>query len=482
MADNEDRGRVPPGYEGGPASGSSRPPGLPWQIVLVLLVGACLSFYLMRGVGLSGDEGFYFGNSSHIAKWLLGLLPGLPFSRFIGPIVGNGWFLPGVSLLLVPVQLPFGGEAPVALARAWVIAVNIGLLAMIARVLLNSGLSVRSVLIGVSASFLVPFYVSFMGCLWGELVATHAAILFMLVVERRIASFGPLLAALCGAAVGAITLCRPQFFLLLALVSMRAVFAFMDGTIGGARKLCVGLATLFCSWSLVIAPWEWAIHARYGPFFLVVSTAEQPFVSDAKYRENHHLTGEPWAAVHGELVAEAARNNRCLFEQIRVSRRELARLSFGERVRLQAQQTHRFYFNENIFLKRFHGIDRAGSLTDWAGGAVRLFNSVSWRLWMVVGLLLMVFPFATGPQQDYRMPLVFKALAGMLALQPIVYLAHGRYYVSLIPLISIFASIALAAGTRVPGHAGTSRVLLRAAEAVSVALAGVTGFLLLYRC
>ena len=89
---------------------------------------------------------------------------------------------------------------------------------------------------------------------------------------------------------------------------------------------------------------------------------------------------------------------------------------------------------------------------------------------------------ATSTARRPPAPGCVEALAGMIALQPILYLAHGRYYVSLIPLISIFASIALAAGARVPGHAGTSRVLLRAAEAVSVALAGATGFLLLYRC
>lgn len=461
---------------GAPTSGGLL--GIPLPILLALLGCAGLSLFLMRGVALSGDEAFYFHNSSHIAACLLGQRPGLTLAQCIDPIVGNGWFGPAMSLLLAPAHLPFGGEAPVAAVRAWTIAVNTSLLALIARALLRSGVAVGPVVCGVAASFLVPFYACFTGCLWGELVATHAAILLMLAVERRIGSWGGVTGVLSGAGIGLITLCRPQFFLLLALVAVRAMLAFSDGTIAGGRRLAVGLLATVAAWCAVVAPWQWAVTTRYGPFFLIVSTAEQPFVGDPNYRVNHRLTGPSWHAVHDHLVAEAARNGRSLSQQIHVSRKELTRLSFADRIRWQALQARRFYLDENKFLDRFHGLDHAHAVPDRAYAAVRSVNSVAWRAWMVVGLVLMVFPFTPGSNRDYRMPLLFKGLAGVVALQPIVYAAHGRYHVALIPIIAVFAAIALAAGSRAPGSTLAVRIVLTAVQAGAVAVVAATAFLL----
>ena len=95
-------------------------------------------------------------------------------------------------------------------------------------------------------------------------------------------------------------------------------------------------------------------------------------------------------------------------------------------------QARRFYFNENKFLDRFHGLDHAHAVPDRAYAAVRSVNSVAWRAWMVVGLVLMVFPFTPGSHRDYRMPLLFKGLAGIVALQPIVLAAVQAGAVALV--------------------------------------------------
>lgn len=478
MAGSDGTGRMPPESAGGSMNATGGSPGLRLAIPLVLLAAGALSLWLMRGVELSGDEEHYYGVAGQIARCILG---DASFAESIGSVVARGWFLPGMAFLLTPVQLAFGGAAPVAVARAWIIAVNVGLLALIARQLLRSGISARWVLWGVSASFLVPFYACFMGCLWGELVAMHAAILFMLVLERHVASFGPLLGTLCGVAVACITYCRPQFFLLLGLVAVRAVLAFADGGIGNPRKLCGGLLTMAATWVVAVAPWQWAIQSRYGPFFLVVSTAERPFVIDEHYRANHGLTGNPWVGVHEHLAAEAARNGLSLRGQIRASAREIPKPSLSERVAHQAAQSRRYYGNDTVFLERFQRIDRAGTLSDPAWRRLQRWNAVSWRLWLAAGVVLMLLPFGAGPNLDYRLPVVFKGLAGLVAVQPILYEAHGRYHVALIPLISIFTCLAVATGTRVPGGSRASRLALRAVQAASLLLVAVTACLLLYR-
>lgn len=479
MAFTAGKDRTSPGSEASPAgtSGGLLEPRL--GILLVLLGGCGLSFSLMRGVELSGDETFYAETAAHVARCMLGRHGDVPLSRLVDPIVGNGWFVPGMAVLLAPVQLLFGGEAPVAWLRGWAIAVNGALLATIGRVLSRSGIPPGYVLVGLAASFLVPFYACFLGCLWGELIAAHAAILVMLLVERRIVSFGVVTGALVGAAIGLVTLSRPQFFLLLALVGLRAGLAFTDGVLGAPRKLCGGLLALVASWCAVVAPWELALQSRYGPFFLTVSPAEQPFVGDAHYRTNHRLTGEPWQAVHDELVAEAARNDRSLHRQIQISSVELTRLSFSARVTRQAEQARKFYFDENRFLERFQRLDRAAAVPDVKWGWARLVNPVTWRACLAVGMLMLLVPFAAGASLDYRMPLVFKGLAGLVAVQPLVYAAHGRYHVALVPIVSVFTAVALAASTRVRGGARASRVVLLAVQVVSVAFVVVTAWLLL---
>lgn len=482
MTGSAGEGRIPPARERGSASVSAGPIGprlsiLRPSILLVLLGAAGLSFHAMRGVELLGDEKFFNAAAAHIARCILG---DVSLRECIDQVVGYGWFMPGLAILLAPAHLVFGGEAPVAFVRAWMIALNAGLLVLIARELARSGMSPRLVLWGVGAGFLVPFYTCFNGCLWGELVAVHAAILLMLVLERSIASFGLRLGALCGAAIGCITCCRPQFFLLLGLVAVRAVLALTDGTIGGSRRLCSGLLALVAAWCAVITPWQCAMYSWYGPFFLVVSTAERPFATDAHYRTNHGLTGHPWISVHGHLMAEATRNGRSLHAQMQASAHELTAPSFSARVVRQAEQAKKFYCQENEFLGRFQGADRAGTPSAGAWSRMQRFNTAAWRLWMVAGTLLLLFPFRAGPNRDYRMPVVFKGLAGLIAIQPVVYHAHGRYHVALIPLISIFACIALAAGTRVPGPGRANGIALRGVQAASILLVAVTAFLLLY--
>jgi len=453
--------------------------GLPLPILLALLAGAFLSFWLVRGVALSGDEQFYLGNATHIARSVLGCHADITFAQFIDLIVGEGWFVPGMSFLLSPMQMLFGGEAPVAWSRAWVITINTALLAMIARVLLASGLSTRFVLFAVAGSFLVPFYTYYMGCFWGELVAIHAAILLMLVIEQRIASYGPRECALWGFVIGCITLFRPQFFLLLGLVAVRAALAVCDGSIAGARRLFGGLFAMVASWCLVLLPWECALNWKYGPFFIVTSPSTAPFVADATYSQKHHLPPNDPFAVHAALMREAAQNGVNLSQQVRVSRKELTQRSLFARLSWQAKQVRKFYFNEDVFLNRFHGIDRAKVLPAWASEAVRCFNSLEWRLWLTAGLVMMVFPFAVGANLDYRMPIVFRGLAGMLALQPIVAWAHGRYHVALVPVISVFVAVALASGTRTWGATHATRTAILVVQTGSVLFALTTIALLI---
>lgn len=477
MTDSAGVGPTPPhAVRGGAAA--PRGPGPRPAILLVLLGAAGLSFTLMRGVELFGDERFYHAAAGHVARCILGRES---LAECIDEVVGYGWFLPGMALLLTPAHLAFGGEAPVAVVRAWMIAVNTGLLALIARELAGSGTSGRRVPWGVVAGFLVPFYACFVGCLWGDLVAVHAAILLMLVLERRIACFGPLLGAACGAAVGCITCCRPQYFLLLGLVSVRAALAFADGMIGGSRRLGGGLLALVAAWCAVIAPWQVALHSRYGPFFLVVSTAERPFATDEHYRAKHGLTGNGWVGAHRALMAEAASNGRNLHEQIRAGVRELATPTFPERVAHQADQARRFYGRENEFLERFQQAGRDGSPSDRTWWLLRGCNAAAWRLWLAAGVLLMLVPFGTGAGLDYRLPVAFKGLAGLIAVQPIVYGANARYHVALIPLISIFACIAVATGTLVPGGGRASRIALRVVQAACLLLVAVTACLLAYQ-
>lgn len=465
--------------------GSAGTPGgqlWPWlQILFTLACGAGLSFFFMRGVAFSGDEVIYNRNAESIARWVLDRGQGMTTTALLDQIVGYGWFVPGVSVLLAPVHYLFVGEAPVACVRAWMILLNCALLALIARELLRSGVPSVLVLVGVSASLLVPYYVCFLGCLWGELIASHAAILIMLLCERLVRRFQPLACATYGAAIGCITLCRPQFFLLLLVVAARCVLAFADGTIHGARKLCIGLLAIVAAWYAMLAPWQYVLQARYGPFFLSTTPSESSFVFNADYLAKRGLTGQAVPGVHLDLVAQAAGSGRSLAQQIQVSRKELTPPPFFTRVGRQALRARKFYFDENRFVTRFQESDSSATLPVWVWERLRQINSVSWRVWLATGLLLAIFPFSPGVNRDYRMPVAFKGLAGLIASQPVFFHAHGRYHVALIPVITIFAAVALAAGTRVPAPSWVVRSSLRVVETGVAVFVVVTLCLLLFR-
>ncbi len=153
----------------------------------ILIFGALLSFVLNNGIAISGDEEFYLSRSSFFVKNIFKVINGeLNFALLVDNIVDRGFFVPGVSIILLPVSFIFAGSPPLYMIRAYAILINILLVFFIYRELVKLGLKQTKAKLAVIIPFLIPYYLYYSGAIWGDLIASHAAILLFLFFERRL--------------------------------------------------------------------------------------------------------------------------------------------------------------------------------------------------------------------------------------------------------------------------------------------------------
>ena len=438
-----------------PATAEPHPPlrawrGLDLAIGMALLVGVLLRVLLFGQVAhtrFSGDEVAYVDGAKALSNLLRDLvsLHGPDTAELSRDLIGSGWFMPGMTLLLTPIYLVAPHAGP-EVTRAW-----LGLLAL--AIYLLAIADVRRTLgrwwaLGLAlVPGLVPMWLLFGYTAYGDLVAGLVATVLitrMIAVLRRCADgFPPRLRD--GALLG---------FLAIATVYLRSSSTPLVCGVGAVGLLALlwsgrrALPPLLLAGGLflaVLAPWSVAasatLHARVitttsVPMALANSFGDRTQVcygmcdpgstiwfSPLRYaREVSRATGVSEVTVLGQMSAFA--------------RRDVTPHSYAQDV---IANWHRYIDEPSAFLFKLHppgekdrGVQQ--SITSWTQ---RVFTPMVWLA--AAGLLIVT---RRSRRAQLLSVLVKIGLFGLL-LQPFVHLAGSRYWTTAAPLAALSAMLAI---------------------------------------
>jgi hypothetical protein len=424
-------------------------------LLLLAAIGA-LSFGIMHPVELSGDEHFYAAGASAIANAVLAIPLGrsLDFSGLVDTLIGNGWFMPGTSLLISPVAILAGGSAPTVVLRACILSVNLALLYLIFCIT-RQRYGGKVALLALAVLPLCPGYILFLSTIWSDLPGVHLALLFCLWLDTRCAEGRPHDPARAGAFIAVVTFIRGLYPPLLAVTSLVRLLPLTQFR-AQRRSLPDWLwktAAMTLVFAILISPWSLTVSERFGSTLTATSTPLSQlamFGSKTYVPRAQIATGidNPFFAIQRYVEQEAAREGRSFKAQAELDRdRVLQELPMSARLVVIAANMRRFFLQPNEFTDRFLDLRcKAGHcLPAWSVKGMRYANVLGWALIGISAGILVALP-AAADGTSYFMSVLWKALICLICIHPLILYAHGRYFVQLVPVIAI------GLGLMVSGH------------------------------
>ncbi|MDC7787417.1 hypothetical protein PQJ75_17535 [Rhodoplanes sp. TEM] len=412
---------------------------------------------LARHVPLSGDEFFYLSASKRVPELLVDAarLDAPRAYAALAALVGPGWFMPGMAVVLAPVSLVTDS---IPVLRLYVGVLNFVLLCVLLR-LLRDEFGGRAPLVYALCISIVPYYSIYAFTLWADLVGTHALLIMVLMFLRRVrtgtiewAGNGPVFRF--GLMLGALTYLRGFYWL---LAPMFAVLLFL-GNIGRQTmrerlsRLAIQFGVFAVGLAVVVAPWTLAVSSLHGFHLTVTSvTASRiALLGSRSYIEPIDAVGKRFMPVENHIRARAKETGLSYGDQARIERDSaLSDLTFRSYAEAVAPNVGRFFLNSEQFLTRFATI--SASSDRWPGPEWRslLFSSMmsinhwGWRSLLLVGIALMLVPVAPAALNLY-LSVAFKYVGLLFAVGPFVVLGHGRHYVGFVPVIAVAVACATA--------------------------------------
>ena len=421
--------------------------------VIIVLIGL-LSLSLSSRRGLFGDELTYHRMSVVLAEGVFSVVSGeaVDGSALLDEVIGTGGFLPGMGILLTPMQLLFGGQAPLIVLRVYVLCINLTLILLIVRELSKIGIRSRLLRVALLVCYLHPFLLAFLSRCWGDVVAMHFGLLFVVTCERMILEeklHGRYLVRLALLLLAAVMI-RPQYLSLAGLALVRLTFDRVE-TRPPTRSLFHAMGSAAGTTMLIVAPmtlglfaWNHVLEARFGPVFPVTAFKSMPLFSSEDFvlsaiESQKRLN--PAQAVFREVLDRANAGGRTFSAQVDLELESIDELSFEEWRAIKLDSLADFYFWENYYLER---ILRVGGKRAPPPGSVEqsllLANTLIWMGVLLLGLIALAAP-AYPRNRNYLVPLGLKGLAFLLMVQPLLSRSHGRYYVTLIPVFAILFAL-----------------------------------------
>lgn len=414
---------------------------------------------LARHVPLSGDEVFYLSTSRLIPDLLVqaARLDAPSAYATLASLVGPGWFMPGMAVVLAPVSC-LTDSIPVL--RLYVGMLNFALLCTLLQ-MLRHAFGGRAPLVYVLCAAIVPYYSIYAFTLWGDLLAAHALLVLVSLFLQRIRSgtiewSGNGALFWFGAMLGGLTYVRGFYWLFLPMFS---VLLFL-GNVGRlslkdrAYRVVIQSGIIAAGLVIVVAPWTVAVSSLHGFHLTTTSTTASriALLGSRSYIEQLEPSGGRFMPVENHIRARAKENGLTYAEQARIERdAALAEVSVGRYVEAVLPNVERFFLGSEAFLTRFARISADSASWPPREWRSRLFISMmdinywGWRLLLLVGIGFVIVPIAPGARNLY-LAVAFKYVVLMFAVHPFTVLAHGRYYVEFVPFIG--AAVACAVASR----------------------------------
>jgi len=420
-------------------------------------------FWLVaRVLPVSGDEQDYFHGAPHLLRVLTHL--GTPeVAASADRIFGEGWFLPGMTFLVLPAHLLGGG---LAAARLWIGAINLALwLLLVWRTLRLLGRPSATLVAAVGA--LSPTWVAFSFVLWGDLIGGQVAVLLILalVPVQRALETGrdPAWRGLIlGVGLGALVYVRPNFVVLLPVLLLVVLAIHLDGLPwrrGVGRAARAGILTTL-AFALCLLPWSIPLSMRMGGIYPTTTSIDlnllQAFTPPERWNAlletlPPHSGGPLLRYYRHHFQPEMARRGLSYHD---LMRDEQARMLVGVTPASYAAAVRRnvgeYLFAENVFLDRFETLTRgasAGAATARAWAWLDRLNTAVWYPCLLLGVVALVLPWGLAGRLFWLVPALRLACVAT-AIQPFISMAHARHSVSLLPMLTGLVATAMAAAPR----------------------------------
>jgi hypothetical protein len=430
--------------------------GLDWQVILVTLMVAHVVLKVLllprtaHGEAV-GDETFYLDGGralSNLVRDVVALRS--PDSAQLGrDVVGNGWFMPGMSVVLTPLFI-VDPHASIEVTRAY-----LGLMSTV--LLFAAVLAVRRVL-GVRYAValmvfpgLVPMWIIFSFAAWGDLAAGVMIVFLLveLVVISRLVQQGIAPGLRHGArlglvAIGPVYLRSSALALVLALVAALALFAVLVLPRGRRVRGLGAFAAAAAVFGVLLAPWSWAVsQAMDAP---VLTTTSVPTALANTFGERDRLCFGPCDPDSSEWFSpvryarEVARATGLSEVEVLQQMSDYALVgvtpsSYADDVMANVER----YVMEPERFQRF--IRSPGVSED--DPSEQLLSTVSrWMFFavLVAGVLGMLSAWRRPLERQILRIATTIALAALFT-QPLVHVAGARYWTTAAPLLALSASL-----------------------------------------
>ncbi len=415
--------------------------------VFLVLVGVhvlvkLLMYARVMDAPLTGDEVAYADGAKALANLVrdavaLGPLDVQEIERHV---VGNGWFMPGMSIVLTPLFLVLP-DAGVGVIRAFLGVVTTVLVvwaAYVVRRTLGDPYAYALLLLPVA----LPMWLVFSFTAWGDLAA---GVLIVVAVARLLRLFRDLRAdrvptARQGAGLGlllvAILYLRSSALPLVVGLMVVVLIGLLVFLRSGLRRRSLGylLATV-AVFVAVLLPWS--VAASKALDHRVVTTSTVPLSLAVAFGDTDRLCfgrcdgGSIF--VHGVMYS-----------------REVAAATGRGELEVQAQMSA--YAREGVTTRDYANavLDNAGrylgrptafedryrASPDVVSDLVRGVTTIGYFSLLAVGALLMLLVTRRSIEAQ-QLSVLFKLVAMALLLQPLVHVGSGRYWPSFAPLLAI---------------------------------------------
>jgi hypothetical protein len=418
--------------------------------ILVALFGATLAMRLfvyggIAGGILIGDEAYYLDSAralSNALRDLAGL--GAPDTAELDRIVvGSGWFMPGMSVVLTPLFL-VAPQAPVALVRAYLSVFSALLLLLtVLRVRRTFGNGPAGALLVFPG--LVPTYAAFGAAAWGDtsaglvvvLMVCQAVDMLRTVRERGSVSWR------AGVGLGLYAIVAVYFrssasLLVVGMLGLTFVVSLVLAARAERRRVVVAYVAAGVAFLAVLAPWSvaasTALEAR------VVTTVSVPTVRANTFGDSDLV-----------CFGECDPGSSIWFSPLRYSREQaaatgLSEVDIADEMSAYARQgvTPTSYARDVIGnTGRYLGNpSRFSVLLRWSESPydVVWFSQVlTWGMFypmVLVMLALLVTVTRRGFDHQLQLILLKVGVMGLLA-QPFVHMGGPRYWTTMAPLLGI---------------------------------------------
>lgn len=419
-------------------------------LVVLILAHVALKLVLaprMLDSPFTGDEQAYLNGARALSDSLRDLLslddPDTEALRT--HVVGNGWFMPGMSLVLLPLYLLDPDAGPAAV-RAFLGTVSFLLLLLVVQVVRRTvGDWYAAAILVVPC--LLPVWVEFSFTAWGDATAGLVVVLLfalLLQIGRGLRTGSPptllqglLLGLLAVTCLYLRSSTLPLVGGLLVLVVL-AVVGFLRSA--ALRRGLVAWALAVLTFVALLAPWSLAATKSLDA--TVVTTTTVPLSMAVTFGDEDRLCfgpceeGNPWfnAVRYSRAVARESGVGELEIQQ-RMSDYALSGLTRDVYLHRVAENFDRHLFQPASFADRFH-LEASDPGSSWVARTTTVGYFAF--LALLAGALLLVTRASFGLQAS---SLLVKAITAALLLQPFVHQSGGRYWMAFGPMLGIAAAL-----------------------------------------